>query len=809
MTQQFSVLLTKSNRIANAISSSSVTHREAFLAYFSVFQPAVSYVLPLTTFTPAQCHRLQVKPTQLFLQKCGFVSNMHRSIVFAARQSGGLGFHHPYTEQGIAHLMKLIQTLRTPGYTRQLLLLAIHEWQISSGMSFSLLKYPAKSCPHLEGQWLLSTRQFLATIDGSVDMDTSFSLSLQRENDIHIMDALVAATAFSTERMKRLNYCRLHLQVTLLSEITDSCGTKLLPHFWCGSGPRAAPPLVRYPRQGCPSEKIWSEWRSAIRLTFCCPYTCRLRQPLGCWITPSTHRHHLSGRPISSLFPRVSWQDRLLCNVCHHLPYLTLRKRLYCSTHPISIICASDGGATNTNAAFGWVIRCGVTDLVSCYGPVDGYNPTSYRAECVGALSLMTFLSQLIPHRLTQAIPIYIDNTTLCSRIRQHQKRYYFSPSEATSPERDVLIQLESVLDSIPATLEFFHIKSHQDTNRSTAQLSIPAQANCRADALATRGLAITAHLSTAPVFDACGCQLHLHQCTITSHIPATIRRIVYESKLHKYICHSHKIESISCIDWSVFGRLCLRNSHRLRFFIKWIHRLLPTGKLVHRRNFRESPFCPACGNIEDQDHFLLCSHSTRKPGHIALISNLRRSLSMFPDPCLADILLSGVDSLFSGKPVDHRRYPHAYHSFCIHQTKVGWINLLRGLISAEWSYCPGPPVSQTSILKCLECCVKSVQCIWLARCDQRHSVTHNLHASELRRQACRDITDLYAVKQYVLPTDRHIFYKSLQRHLTHSTSDLRAWLRNHQSYIPHSVTLAQQLHVSHTSPITTYFHST
>ena len=58
---------------------------------------------------------------------------MKHAIVFGSQRSGGLGFCHPYTEQGIAHIMKLFQTLRTPGQPCQLLLVYIQEWQVNSG----------------------------------------------------------------------------------------------------------------------------------------------------------------------------------------------------------------------------------------------------------------------------------------------------------------------------------------------------------------------------------------------------------------------------------------------------------------------------------------------------------------------------------------------------------------------------------------------------------------------------------------------------------------------------------------------------
>ena len=69
MLKQFQVLLAKSHKLANAIAGSSVTRREAYIAYFAIYQPSIAYVLVLTSFTRNQCHHIQSKPTQIFLQK--------------------------------------------------------------------------------------------------------------------------------------------------------------------------------------------------------------------------------------------------------------------------------------------------------------------------------------------------------------------------------------------------------------------------------------------------------------------------------------------------------------------------------------------------------------------------------------------------------------------------------------------------------------------------------------------------------------------------------------------------------------------
>ena len=101
---QFKKLQDKSHNMANGTCGSSCNHCEAFLCYFAMYYPSISYVLPLTTFFEQQCTMISAKPNQLFLQKCGFALSTPRSIVYASCKSGGLAFWHLYTKQGIAHV---------------------------------------------------------------------------------------------------------------------------------------------------------------------------------------------------------------------------------------------------------------------------------------------------------------------------------------------------------------------------------------------------------------------------------------------------------------------------------------------------------------------------------------------------------------------------------------------------------------------------------------------------------------------------------------------------------------------------------
>ena len=354
---------------------------------------------------------------------------------------------------------------------------------------------------------------------------------------------------------------------------------------------------------------------------------------------------------------------------------------------PILAACDGSGGSTTT---FGWTLCSGSSDLAHCYGPVSGYRANAYRAEATGLLSLLIFLDLIWPSQFSSTsspLPIYIDNQALCKRVHAHQRRIYYSPNEALGPERDLLLQIEHILDHSSLRITICHERGHQDRDTPLHLLPYPAQANCRADSLATVAQTITHSHPIASLLPAAGCNLLLCAATITHAIPQLLRRHAHEQHLHQWILKSRDWSSTDYIDWTFFSTFCLQNTPRLRFFLRWTHRVLPTGHVLHRRNKRESPFCPACGRYESHTHFVICSHPTRMPLKVRLISSLHRALqSSILDPILSDIIVEGINSAILNTTFSPVRYPSRYQQLLWTQADIGWMNLLRGFVSTEWS---------------------------------------------------------------------------------------------------------------------------
>ena len=489
-----------------------------------------------------------------------------------------------------------------------------------------------------------------------------------------------------------------------------------------------------------------------------------------------------------------------------------------------TLLAASDGGANTTQATFGWTLQNHNTEVASCYGPVHGSDPTAFRAEATGLLSLVCFLHNLLTHyhwpfhSSTPPLHIHLDNQSLLRIVTQPRHCSFVSPSTTVSSKYNLISQIQSILLHLPLTIQFHHVRSHQDRTAPDHTLSLPAQANCRADQLATNANEQCTSHPSAPLYPASQCRLNIHNKTITRRLFHSLHHHTFANTLKRYIIKSRSWEDETALDWSLFSSICLQQSTRLNFYIKWIHRCLPVGSVLHIWNPSSCPFCPACGERETHIHFLTCCHPSRLPLKQRLITQLRKHLSSInTDPSLKLILLESINQLLTGQSPSLPAHTSPYYTLAQSQSTIGWHNLLRGFLSTEWcrlhdlylkrSHLPPHASSTHPYLSLLTTIIADIHSIWKFRSAQRHSADLALHESECLRQAKQQITDLYQFKSSVLPTDRSIFKSNLQIHLKDNLSSLTAWIQNHSHYIHQSCKQARQLQV--TIPITRYFSHT
>jgi hypothetical protein len=204
-----------------------------------------------------------------------------------------MGWRHLFYEQGILHVLLLVKHLRTPGQFRSLLLVNLQWYQVISGVSYSPLQVPEAKLPYLEHAWLDSTRQFLKHCSAQLEIPEIVLPQPKRVNDTCIMEALLRLNLAPTT-LRQLNFCRLWLQVTLVSDISNLQGSQIERTAWTGLKPMPSS-LADWPIQQRPSETIWQVWRKVLHDSICTkagknatilrPGT--LHTPLGAWFPDS------------------------------------------------------------------------------------------------------------------------------------------------------------------------------------------------------------------------------------------------------------------------------------------------------------------------------------------------------------------------------------------------------------------------------------------------------------------------------------------------------------------------------------------
>ena len=218
----------------------------------------------------------------IIIPRCGFNRNTHRSIIYGPYQLGGATFRHLAVEQGVLQVAYFLRQWRTVSLVGDLLRCSVAWLQASVGTSYSALKYPQTPIPHLESKWLASMLSFLANHGLSIHLDKTYIPPPQRQKDEYIMDLLMSSNHYTPAELRKLNYCRLFLNVTTISELAKPCGTVLDTSILDGTPSSQSSRSTHLAiHQESPSVNEWKMWRRANLIWS--DINGKLRKPLGPW----------------------------------------------------------------------------------------------------------------------------------------------------------------------------------------------------------------------------------------------------------------------------------------------------------------------------------------------------------------------------------------------------------------------------------------------------------------------------------------------------------------------------------------------
>ena len=126
---------------------------------------------------------------------------------------------------------------------------------------------PQTALPLLESKWIASMLIFLAKHNLTIQLDKAHVPTPQRHNDEYVMDVLMASNHYTPAELRKLNYCRLFLNVITISDITKPSGKVIDESILNGTPSARSSRSTHLPvHQESPSANEWKLWKRAYLL---------------------------------------------------------------------------------------------------------------------------------------------------------------------------------------------------------------------------------------------------------------------------------------------------------------------------------------------------------------------------------------------------------------------------------------------------------------------------------------------------------------------------------------------------------------
>ena len=256
---------------------------------------SLQYPLPATTLSAEQCRSIMAPLLAQGLSSSGVVRSMPRVVVHGPIKFQGLGIPNLFTFQQTQHILRILKYCTVEdNITGQLIRHSLEATKLEIGCEGSVL---LKSYDELgllaTSTWLTHTWQFLSANHMGIE-DTVPELELQREGDQYLVRAFQAA-GYQGASLRRLNVCRMFLQVVTVSDIATGCGRFISTSGWEGKLDDTRAVRYDWPAQGEPGAGDWDLWRGALHAALCSRQRV-LQRRLGRWFATAPTRWYYDER---------------------------------------------------------------------------------------------------------------------------------------------------------------------------------------------------------------------------------------------------------------------------------------------------------------------------------------------------------------------------------------------------------------------------------------------------------------------------------------------------------------------------------
>ena len=192
----------KCDKLATTAHNSPMNRKDAWVYYFAIFLPSITYPLANSFFKQLELKRLTHPATKRIAAKCGFARSTPSAVLYGPAALGGASFRQCYVEQGIGQLQLFLRHWRQPEtQVGRLSRVAVHWTQFQCGTSTSFLNDVHTEHPHTSSKWHESLRTFLRHSGTNLTLDNDGVLGVQRQHDTHIMDRVLSSKQFKDDEI--------------------------------------------------------------------------------------------------------------------------------------------------------------------------------------------------------------------------------------------------------------------------------------------------------------------------------------------------------------------------------------------------------------------------------------------------------------------------------------------------------------------------------------------------------------------------------------------------------------------------------
>jgi hypothetical protein len=101
---EYTFRLTQAQALKHRLSSAHLTREQANIGFQSLWRPAIGYPLPITSFTPKHCQKIQSQYMPQFSTQMGLNRHTPNAIKYGPLRYGGMNLPSIWAEQGAGHV---------------------------------------------------------------------------------------------------------------------------------------------------------------------------------------------------------------------------------------------------------------------------------------------------------------------------------------------------------------------------------------------------------------------------------------------------------------------------------------------------------------------------------------------------------------------------------------------------------------------------------------------------------------------------------------------------------------------------------